>query len=315
MSPVVLVGVDGGEPALVAVSWAAREAVHRGAMLRLLAVTPWAADPIPSAWVAAAGARAARVALAEARLAVAAARAAEHLPETRVEQSVREGVPADELGRASERAELVVIGGPVGGWAGTMLGVALAGRASCPLVVVERPGRPAADGGIVVGVDGAEDGDAALAVAFREAGERGLPLEVVHAWSDTPLDAGTEDLDFAAFAPDVRRVLDARIAAWRRAYPAVPVRHTVVRDRPERALVQASRGAHLVVLGARGRSGVIGLGAVGRRVVLLAECPVAIVRAWKSSESSPSTGHPGAGRVRRRGPAAGAGRRGSPAAG
>ncbi|GAA4547451.1 universal stress protein [Pseudonocardia xishanensis] len=277
MSPVVLVGVDGDAPALVAVSWAAREAARRGAVLRLLTVTPWAADPIPSARVAADGARAARLALAEVRLSVAAARAAEHLPEVRIERSVREGVPAEELGRASEQADLLVIGGPVGGWAGTMLGVALAGRARCPLVVVERPGHPSEDGGIVAGLDGAEDGDAALAVAFREATERGLPLEIVHAWSDAPLDAGTEELDFAAFAPDVRRVLDARIAPLRRAYPAVRLRHTVVRDRPERALVQASKGAHLVVLGARGRSSVIGLGEVGRRVVLLAECPVAIV--------------------------------------
>jgi len=275
--PVLVVGVDGTEAALVAVGWAAREAARRDAVLRLVAVTPWRADPIAGANAVTRTVREAGRSAARAHLAIAAERVADHLPVERIERQVREGVPAEELGWASEEADLLVVGGPMGGWAGSLLGVALAGLSRCPLVVVERPGHPGPGAPVVVGIDGAEDADAALSIALAEALDRGVPLEVVHAWSDAPLDGG--DVDFAAFAPEVRRVLDARIGRARRAFPEVEVRHTVVRDHPERALAQASRGAQLVVVGARGHAAAIPLGEVARQVVLAADCPVAIVGA------------------------------------
>jgi nucleotide-binding universal stress UspA family protein len=37
----VVVGVDGSDPALAAVRWAAVEAARRGAQLRLVAAVPW----------------------------------------------------------------------------------------------------------------------------------------------------------------------------------------------------------------------------------------------------------------------------------
>ncbi|WP_339124076.1 universal stress protein, partial [Pseudonocardia sp. D17] len=48
-------------------------------------------------------------------------------------------------------------------------------------------------------------------------------------------------------------------------------------DHPERALRELSANAHLVVIGAGGRSGGLGLGQVSRRIVTTARCPVMVV--------------------------------------
>jgi len=278
MTAVVLVGVDGSSSALAAVGWAAREAHRRDAVLRLVEVVEWHADAPagPAAVTATTAARSARAEVAAADLARAVELAVDRLPATRIEQCVRGGTPAEVLAREAEGADVLVIGGPRGGWEGSLIGVGLAARVSCPLVIVDRAGDPDPRAQVVVGVDGSVDADGAVAVAFREARERGAPVEIVHAWSDAPLD-GVPDLDFAAFAADVQRAVDARVAAVRARYPDVPVRRTVVRDRPAHALAEASRGAQLVVIGARGRSAALALGEVGRRVVLSAQCPVMIV--------------------------------------
>ncbi|WP_339122438.1 universal stress protein, partial [Pseudonocardia sp. D17] len=48
-------------------------------------------------------------------------------------------------------------------------------------------------------------------------------------------------------------------------------------DHPERALRELSANAHLVVIGARGRSRGLELGQVSRRIVMAALCPVMVV--------------------------------------
>ncbi|GAA2864989.1 universal stress protein [Pseudonocardia halophobica] len=281
-APAVVVGIDGSRSAIDAATWAAREADRRGAVLRLIEVVEWQADATdhPEAADAAERSRSLRRHAARRHVDRAAEHAGFLVPEARIIRQVIEGAPADVLGRASDEADLVVIGGPVGGWSGTLLGLALAARSSCPLVFVEHIGHSRPDGPVVVGVDGSPGGDAALRVALHEAREREVPLEIVHAWSDTPLDPSlTPSVDFAAFAPDVRAALDERVAPWVGAFPEVEVRHAIARDRPEAMLAEASQGAHLLVVGGSGRHEHVGLalGEVARRVVLLAHCPVAVV--------------------------------------
>ena len=60
----------------------------------------------------------------------------------------------------------------------------------------------------------------------------------------------------------------------------MPVHRRVVRDRPADALITLSEDARLVVVGSRGRGGLVGavLGSVGRAVLHRAHCPVAVVR-------------------------------------
>ncbi|MFR9802389.1 universal stress protein [Pseudonocardia sp. RS010] len=305
-APTVVVGIDGSRAAIDAATWAAHEADRRGAVLRLVEVVEWRADENghPEAADAAQRSRSLLREAAGRHVDRAAQHAGYLLPGARIVRQVLEGAPGEVLGRMSDDSDLLVVGGPVGGWSGSLLGLALAARSSCPLVFVERVGPAPGGARVVVGIDGSDDGDAALRFALGEARDRGVPLEVVHAWSDTPLDPYlAPSVDFAAFAPDVRAAIDARVDRWAGAFPEVEIRHTVARDRPEAALAEASRGARLVVVGARGRRGrgTVALGEVARRVVLLAHCPVAVVGPrWRG----------GAGALSREG--AGAAARGTP---
>jgi nucleotide-binding universal stress UspA family protein len=63
-------------------------------------------------------------------------------------------------------------------------------------------------------------------------------------------------------------------------YPDVRVHRELVRGRIRHTLIEASAGAGLVVVGARGRGGFAGLllGSVSQALLHHARCPVAVVR-------------------------------------
>jgi nucleotide-binding universal stress UspA family protein len=98
-------------------------------------------------------------------------------------------------------------------------------------------------------------------------------------WSSTPIDEALESfVEWDASAEDA--VLAERLAGWGQKFPQVAVRRRVVRDGAVRALVDASAGAQLVVVGSRGRGNAVGLllGSVSHGVLHGAHCPVAVVR-------------------------------------
>lgn len=74
-------------------------------------------------------------------------------------------------------------------------------------------------------------------------------------------------------------LLQAALNDAHETYPDVPVRRFVLRERPDTALVSASTGAYLLVVGDRGRGPVTRrmLGSVSRHVVRHAHCSVAVV--------------------------------------
>jgi nucleotide-binding universal stress UspA family protein len=103
----------------------------------------------------------------------------------------------------------------------------------------------------------------------------------LHAWSPTTIDKALEPLmDWDAVANEEDAALAERLSGWGQKYPQVTLRRSVVRDGAARALVDASRGAQLVVVGSRGRGTAAGLllGSVSHGVLHAAHCPVAIVR-------------------------------------
>ncbi|MGH3327169.1 MAG: universal stress protein, partial [Streptomycetales bacterium] len=77
------------------------------------------------------------------------------------------------------------------------------------------------------------------------------------------------------------RVLSEALAGWREKYPDVPVVQDIVLGLPDRALIAASTDADLLIVGARGLGGFLGLpvGSTTQAALLRAHCPVMVARA------------------------------------
>ena len=135
---------------------------------------------------------------------------------------------------------------------------------------------------IIVGVDGTDQSLGALRWAAREAKRRGAPLHLVSAYS-VPVYAGsTFDVGYAAF--DQGALDDAvkelvREAALHVQNLNVEVRSTVETGDPSGVLLELSKSAQLLVLGSRGRGGLLGrlLGSVSTAVPAHSHCPVGII--------------------------------------
>jgi nucleotide-binding universal stress UspA family protein len=136
----------------------------------------------------------------------------------------------------------------------------------------------------VVGVDGSEASQPALAYAFAYAASTGSSLTAVHTWWWEPLEGvslGEPWIgDWTEIANQEATLISELLAGYLDKYPDVPVRSHVVRGDPVVELLEQSRGASLMVVGSRGRGGFIGLllGSVSRRILKRATGPVAVVR-------------------------------------
>jgi len=134
---------------------------------------------------------------------------------------------------------------------------------------------------IVVGIDGSDASIAALGWAAKHAQSIGCPLQVIIAW-EWPISFGWAPPFPAEYSPeaDAQRVLDEAIAKVRSTYPEVEVRSTAIQGHPAPALIEASRGADLLVLGSRGHGEFVGmlLGSVSEHCVTHAHCPVLVLR-------------------------------------
>ncbi|CAL8900100.1 universal stress protein UspA [Kocuria varians] len=135
---------------------------------------------------------------------------------------------------------------------------------------------------IVVGVDGSDQSYAALHWAAREARRRVAPLHVVTAYSVPMIGGSTFDVGYAGFDDAAMNRAVAELVADARRRVAeldVDVRSTVEAGDPSGVLVELSRDAQLLVLGSRGRGGLIGrlLGSVSTAVPAHAHCPVGII--------------------------------------
>ena len=136
-------------------------------------------------------------------------------------------------------------------------------------------------GRIVVGVDGSVPSKAALGWAIRQAAFTGAVVEVVIAWHH-PGNYGypvtvPDDADYSELAAKVAGDAIAEVAG-----PAgsAEIRPKVVEGNPAAALLAASAGAELLVLGSRGHGGFVEalLGSVSQHCVHHAKCPVVIIR-------------------------------------
>lgn len=86
--------------------------------------------------------------------------------------------------------------------------------------------------------------------------------------------------DLDRLQDDEQRLLAEALAGWQARYPQVQVERRLLRSRTRPALIEASRTAQLVVVGARGRGGFAGLllGSTSQALLHHADCPVAVIR-------------------------------------
>jgi nucleotide-binding universal stress UspA family protein len=138
---------------------------------------------------------------------------------------------------------------------------------------------------IVVGIDGSEHSDRALAWAIEEAKLRGASLQVVSVWHVPSLVYGGP-----GFAPQLDSAVDeafrdvadqsaedaARTAREADLDVEMDVEHGQTVDR----LLEAAEGAEMLVVGSRGHGGFTGLllGSVSAQCAHHASCPLVIVR-------------------------------------
>lgn len=147
---------------------------------------------------------------------------------------------------------------------------------------------PPVTGGVVVGHDGSAGADAALRWALADAGRRGCAVHVVRAWmlgtaiDDVPGAFGTvPSMNECASATlklleeDVDAVLAGGVPAG-----VVEVARHAVHGPAGPALVSASQGADLLVVGHRGRGHLaeLLLGSVAEYALRHAHCSVTVVR-------------------------------------
>jgi nucleotide-binding universal stress UspA family protein len=131
---------------------------------------------------------------------------------------------------------------------------------------------------IIVGVDGSESALAALRWAVRQAKLAGDRVEAVTAWR-YPTSAGwgptAIDVDFEAIG---QQIMSDALAAVDGLEPGVTVSSQVVEGYPAEVLLNASKGADLLVVGRRGHGGFTSalIGSVSLHCVLHSHCPVLV---------------------------------------
>ncbi len=286
----IVVGVDGSVNAAAALSWALQEARARRAPLEAVYVwhessisygapgyVPLSQDDVDD--------------LARKILDAAMSTLSVSTDEAKVDLRAAIGVPVEVLTEAVEAPEaaMLVLGARGhGGVSGLLLGSvshAITHRSSKPVAII--PTGWTADGSsaiarnIVVGVDGSEGSERALAWAVAEAAARSSSVEAVMVWS-RPSPVLPAHLPLGAIAGvgedskvlDVLREFVAKVDA-----PGVPVECTIVEGHPAEALLERSSAGQLLVIGSRGRGRAREalLGSVSHAVTHRTAVPVVVV--------------------------------------
>ncbi|WP_406443403.1 universal stress protein [Streptomyces sp. NBC_00631] len=275
----LVAGVDGSDGSLRAVDWAVAEAARNDVPLRLVYASLW--ERYESGVPTVGPERPSERVLAEHIVASAADRAARRDPDVKVTTDILPEDAVDTLLREGDNACALVVGsrgrGEINGLLLGSVGLAVAGRAHCPVIVVrgDKAGLAGTHERILLAAGAPDTGGEAARFAFREAAARGCTLDVVRAWRRAMTAAES------ARAPErhASDLLDTLSREPMAEYPGVRVRSVTVEGPAHRVLLNRSAAADLVVLGARRRHGHRGLqlGRVGHALLHHAHCPVAVV--------------------------------------
>ncbi|MYT16752.1 Nucleotide-binding universal stress protein, UspA family [Streptomyces sp. SceaMP-e96] len=289
----LVVGVDGSDAGFLALDWAVDEAALHELPLRLVHASRWERyeDAAPTLSLK----RPAERVLADNIVGAAIERVHLRNAEVNVSTQVLADDPETVLLREAEHVSAVIVGSRGrGAFTGLLLGsvgLAVAGRARCPVIVVrgDKAGLAGTHERVLLGVGEAAKGSEAVRFAFREAQARGCTLDAVRAWrcpahetADHPLLAGSPERYHEDRAS---AVLDEALEEMAGEYPTVRVRRVTVEGPAHKVLMRRSAAADLLVIGAQRRDGHLlrdgrlglQLGRVAHAVLHHAECPVAVV--------------------------------------
>jgi nucleotide-binding universal stress UspA family protein len=305
----IVVGYDDSPDSRQSLGWALRTAQGRAAKVLLVR----AARPLPLNLVGrgtdVASPHESSIEVGQATLDAGVRLAASIAPEVTVTTLLLKDSPAAELLSVLDKADMVVVGARGAGGFGLLVvgstSLKLANHAPCPVVVVRaqaahpEPGPGA--GRVVVGVEGSEPASwDALAFAFEEAAWRRTGLTALHAWQEQPYGLAGKVGPIPKFAhgPEIQseyRRLSECVSVWRERHPQVDVRHVVLGQDPPAALLAASKGAELVVVGSHARGGRHSLlpGSVSHALLHEAQCPVVVVGCHSTEVGTPVNRSPG----------------------
>jgi nucleotide-binding universal stress UspA family protein len=136
-------------------------------------------------------------------------------------------------------------------------------------------------GPIVLCVDSSPAGETAVEFPFAEAALCGAGISAVHVWRPDHAPAGT-----GVESPE--RLLAQALSGHAENHPDVTVRREVASGEAREVLIERSRNAQLVAVGARGRGGFTGLllGSVSQALLHHAHSSVVVVRSGTPSDVS-----------------------------
>jgi nucleotide-binding universal stress UspA family protein len=282
----VVVGVDGSDADQATLTWAAAEASRRHGELLIV----HAQDVIESAAVSESLVSSLPFEgddFAEGLMSRSAQWVGRSYPALTVRSLTRRERPAQLLLDQSERAAMLVLGTHGDNrFVGALLGSVsqrLAAHATCPVVVL-----PADEGHlstpspeVVVGISDSAGGRAALRFAFAEAQLRGAELVAVRGWQQSPLAAvGSVRLPplEGLLHDGERAIVDDCLAQVQPDFPDVKVRAEVAELSPDRALIEWSDHAALLVVGCRHEDGhrLSRLGPIGSWLLHNSKAPIAV---------------------------------------
>ena len=284
----VVAGVDGSPPSLAALEWAAREAARRRVGLRLVHAHLQTAAPAGLGYPSLPIDVETPMRHAREMVEQTAEDVRRDHPEVPVQAVFTVGGPAGVLVEQSRNVSLLVVGNRgLGGFSGLLAGsvsTQVAAHAHSPVLVVRSTARPGPGAPVVLGIDGSDESGAALEFAFDAASAAGAGITAIYAWQALPTGnlgpTTTWHYDPAEAEQEARRLIAEQLAGWSDRYPQVAVEsRAVLSFNPAETLVDASRGAGLVVVGCRGRGGFTGLllGSTSRTLVHHAHCSIAVL--------------------------------------
>lgn len=273
----IVVGISGTEAAHPGLDWAVGYAASTHAVVELVHVVDVSWRTTPQDVVEE------TLLQAEHKLRQVVERTRTRHPDAKLHSAALVGDPDRSLAEHAGE-DLLVLGSPTNRRQGPRFfagrSTRIARRAEGPVIVFPHETDPDARG-VVVGVDGSDVSDAAVAFAAREADRLGEPLTALHSWmppviwSDVPIDWPTK-LD----EEQARMALGESLAGLRVDYPDLKVHSEMVYARPGDALYKAGTSARMLVVGSHGYGAFerAWVGSTSEELLHTMPCAVAIVR-------------------------------------